>query len=192
MSSLHDDRKSQTQALFSSLAPEYDTAGPGIFAYFGRRLVDRVEVDPKQRVLDVATGRGAILIPAAERAGQAVESVGVDLAKGMVDATQSEIERRGLNARVCVMDAEHLDFPDASFDRVFSGFGIMFFPELNWALQEFRRVLKPGGRLGVSTWHTSQTEDVTAVLKQLGLGSGGCSIVSNPTGCTSRPQPSSL
>ena len=133
----HHDRKSQTQALFSTLAPEYDTAGPGTFAHFGRCLVDLVGVDPRQRVLDVATGRGAVLIPAAERAGQTVESVGVDLAKGMVDATKSEIERRGLNARVRVMDAEHLEFPDASFDRVFSGFGVMFFPDLNGALQEF-------------------------------------------------------
>jgi hypothetical protein len=47
MFSSSDDRKSQTQALFSTIAPEYDTAGPGIFAHFDRRLVDLVGVDPR-------------------------------------------------------------------------------------------------------------------------------------------------
>ena len=46
----------------------------------------------------------------------------------------------------------------------------MFFPNLDRALSEFRRVLKPGGRLGVSTWRVSETEDLATVLDALGLG----------------------
>ena len=64
----------------------------------------------------------------------------------MVRATNEEAERRGLGIPVRVMDAEQLDFPDAEFDRVLCGFGVMFFPHLDQALAEFRRVLKPGGR----------------------------------------------
>ena len=70
------------------------------------------------------------------------------------------------------MDAEQLDFPDAAFDRVLCGFGVMFFPHLDQALAEFRRVLKPGGRLGVSTWRVSLAEDLQAVLDELGLVAG--------------------
>jgi SAM-dependent methyltransferase len=70
------------------------------------------------------------------------------------------------------MDAEHLDFPDAAFDRVLCGFGVMFFPHLDQALAEFRRVLKPGGRLGVSTWRVAQAEDLQDVLVELGLLGG--------------------
>lgn len=120
-------------------------------------------------MLDVATGRGAVLFPAAERAGATGEVVGVDLAEGMVQATNEEAARRGVASRVQVMDAEHLDFPEATFDRLFCAFGIMFFPYQARALGEFRRVLKPGGRLGVSTWHMGQSDDLVDVLRDLGL-----------------------
>jgi ubiquinone/menaquinone biosynthesis C-methylase UbiE len=162
-------RKAQTKAFFSSLAPDYDAAGSGTFAHFGRRLVSVVGVEPGQRVLDVACGRGAVLFPAAERAGDSGEVVGVDLAEGMVQTTNAEAASRGATARAVVMDAEHLDFPDAVFDRVFCGFGIMFFPNLDRALAECRRVLKPGGRLGVSTWRVAETEDLADVMDQLGF-----------------------
>jgi SAM-dependent methyltransferase len=70
------------------------------------------------------------------------------------------------------MDAEQLDFPDAVFDRVLCGFGVMFLPDLSRALGEFRRVLKPGGRVAVSTWRVAQAEDLQAVLVERGLGGG--------------------
>ncbi len=164
--------KAQTRGFFNMIAPDYDVAG--CFAHFGRRLVDVAGVEPGQRVLDVATGRGAVLFPAAERVGRAGEVVGIDLAEGMARAARDEATRRGLAAQIRVMDAEHLDFPDAAFDRILCGFGVMFFPHVDQALAEFRRVLKPGGRLGVSTWRVSQTDDLAAVLTQLGLmGPGG-------------------
>jgi SAM-dependent methyltransferase len=71
------------------------------------------------------------------------------------------------------MDAERLDFPEAAFSRVLCGFGLMFFPRLDRALSEFRRVLEPGGRIGVSTWQVSQADDVRVVLDELGLGGPG-------------------
>lgn len=168
MSDEHEAQKAQTRALFSELAPDYDQAGTAHFAHFGRRLVELVGVAPGQRVLDVATGRGAVLLPAAEQVGPAGEALGVDLAEGMVAAVNAEATRRGLAASVRVMDAEQLAFPDAAFDRVFCGFGVMFFPNLDSALAEFRRVLKPGGRLGASTWRVSQADELGSVLANLG------------------------
>ena len=169
--------------FFNSRAGDFDPQGA--FAHFGQRLVAVVGVEPGQRVLDVATGRGAVLFPAVERVGAAGEAVGVDLAESMVRATNEEAERRGLGTPVRVMDAEQLDFPDAGFDRVLCGFGVMYFPHLDQALAEFRRVLKPGGRLGVSTWRASSIEDLQAVLDDLGLAG---SNAHRPPGWITEPE----
>jgi SAM-dependent methyltransferase len=167
MSNDAEARKAETMARFNSRAADFDPQGA--FAHFGERLVAVVGVEPGQRVLDVATGRGAVLFPAVERIGAVGNAVGVDLAESMVHAANEEAQRRGLGTPVRVMDAEQLDFPDAVFDRVLCGFGVMFFPHLDQALGEFRRVLKPDGRLGASTWRVSQAEDLQAILDDLGL-----------------------
>src|SRR5215207_1256250 len=160
------NQKAQVAAAFGRLAPDYDVAG--CFMHFGQRLVDVVGVQPGHNVLDVACGRGAVLFPAVERAGAGSHLVGVDLAEGMVQATRAEAERRGMAVHVQIMDAEHLDFPDAGFDRVLCGFGIMFLPDQERGLSEMRRVLRPDGRLGVSTWRASESHDLLAVLRALG------------------------
>ena len=161
-------RKAGVKRQFNSAAANYDV-GAGVFAHFGQRLVAVAEIAPGHRVLDVASGRGAVLFPADEKAGASGHATGVDLAEEMVQATNEEAARRGLRARVQVMDAEHLAFPDASFDRVLCGFGIMFFPDQPRALAEFRRVLKPGGRLAVSTWRSHQANEIEAALIGLGM-----------------------
>jgi O-methyltransferase / aklanonic acid methyltransferase len=168
---MNDDaaaRKAQAKTQFNTVAIDYD-ASPGCFAHFGRRLVTAAEIQPGERVLDAASGRGAVLFACAEKVAETGEVVGVDLADEMVRATNEEASRRGMSARVQVMDAEHLDFPDASFDRVLCGFGIMFFPNQMRALGEFRRVMKSGGRLAVSTWRVAQTGEIEDAMAELGM-----------------------
>ncbi len=91
------NRKARAKTQFNTVAAEYD-AGPGCFAHFGRRLVTAGEIQPGQRVLDVASGRGAVLFPCVERVGQTGEVVGVDLADEMVRATNVEASQRGISA----------------------------------------------------------------------------------------------
>ena len=168
MSESPESRKAQVAQLFSRAAPSYDSAG--CFVYFGQRLVEAVGVEPGQRVLDVASGRGAVLFRAAERVGSNGHAEGIDLAEGMVQATNADAERRGLPARVRLMDAEHLDYPDASFDRVLCGFGIMFPPDQLRVLRECQRVLRSGGRIGLSTWQRTDLQDLQDVFADLRLG----------------------
>lgn len=61
-------KKEQIAEVFSRAAESYDRVGPDFFSHFGHRLVELVEVRPGATVLDVATGTGAALLPAAERA----------------------------------------------------------------------------------------------------------------------------
>jgi len=126
-----------------------------------------------QCVLDVAYGRGGVLFPAAQRVGAAGEVVGIDLSEEMVRAVNVEARQRGQSLSARVMDGERLEFADARFLPVLCDFGLMFFPHLDQALHEFRRVLEPGGRIGVSTWQVSQADEARAVLDDLGLGGPG-------------------
>lgn len=143
--------KQEVEGVYTQAAPAYDHVGPRLFTHFANELLDRLAISPSARVLDIATGRGALLFATAERLKDGGEVIGVDLAEGMIRETTAEISQRGFSrAMVHRMDAEHLTFSDNSFDYVVCGFGLFLFPQTDRALGEMRRVLKPGGRLGIS------------------------------------------
>ena len=145
------DKKAMIAQVFARAADGYQHIKH--FPPLGQRLVELAHIPAGATVLDVASGRGAILFPAAEKVGAGGEVVGIDISPGMVKETGAEIARQGLkNVQLRQMDAEDLDFPDASFDYVLCGFALHFFPHLDRGLAEFRRVLKPQGRVAVSTW----------------------------------------
>lgn len=145
--------KSAIARLFSATSSDHDSLGPPLFAHFGRLLVERLELKGDERILDVAAGTGATLFPAADRLGNGGRVVAVDLAPGMVDRLQAEIMRRHTaNAEAYLADAEALPFRDGLFDALICGFGLFFFPDLERALAEFRRVLRPGGAIAASTF----------------------------------------
>jgi ubiquinone/menaquinone biosynthesis C-methylase UbiE len=145
------EKKRALEGVFDRAASIY--GGVPYFPVLGQWLVDRAELPAGAHVLDVACGHGAVLIPAARQVGPRGQVVGVDLSGAMVEATRATIERLGLTqARALRMDAEQLEFPDASFDFVLCGFSLQFLPHLEKALSEVRRVLRPGGRAVVSTW----------------------------------------
>jgi ubiquinone/menaquinone biosynthesis C-methylase UbiE len=147
-----DQPKARLAGIFDRASATYGQVGPNYFAYFGGRLVERAGLAPGMRVLDVACGRGAVLFPAAQAVGANGSVLGIDLSVGMVAAISTEITARGLsNASVQVMDAEQLAFPDATFDAVTCAFSLFFMAQ-DIALAGFRRVLRPGGRLALSTW----------------------------------------
>lgn len=144
-------KKEILQGVFTRSASSYEHIR--YFPIFGEWLVDAAHIPEGATVLDVACGRGAVLFPAAQRVGARGKVIGIDLADGMARETDAEIKRRGLTqAEARQMDAETLDFPDSFFDFVLCGFSLQFFPHLGRALGEFRRVLKPNGRVAVTTW----------------------------------------
>ena len=104
--------------VFNRAASTYDRIGPRVFSHFGQRLVDVVHLAPGAHVLDVATGRGAVLFPAATQVGPHGRVIGIDVSEAMVQETAAELHRAaGLQAEVRQMDAAQLDFPEASFDK---------------------------------------------------------------------------
>ena len=153
-------RKKYLAEVFSRSASTYDCVGPQFFSHFGHRLVELTEIPKGAKVLDVASGNGATLFPSAERVGAKGQIIGIDLSEGMVHETATKIQRSGIkNVEICQIDAEHLSFLDASFDLILCGFAIFFFPQLQQTLNEFLRVLKPNGRIGISTFAKNKEFD---------------------------------
>jgi SAM-dependent methyltransferase len=115
----------------------------------GPRIVQTVGVRPGEDVLDVACGSGNAALRAAQAGGRVV---GVDLTPELFDAARRLAADAGVAIEWVQGDAEELPFEDESFDVVLSTFGCMFAPRHSVTAHELARVLRPGGRLGLTTW----------------------------------------
>jgi demethylmenaquinone methyltransferase/2-methoxy-6-polyprenyl-1,4-benzoquinol methylase len=132
--------------MFDRIAPVYDLMNRVMTAGLDRRwrqvTVEQV-VRPGDRVLDACCGTGDLAV-AAQRGGAGVV-VGLDFAERMLD-----IARRKEPAIEWVRgDVLALPFDDGSFDAATVGFGVRNVDDLEAGLRELRRVLRPGGRLGI-------------------------------------------
>ena len=118
-----------------------------------RRVLELAAVRAGEDVLEVATGTGAQLVELAQR-NPSGRTVGVELAEGMLAQTRKRLAAAGLEARVEVLQASALELPleDESFDLVVNGYMLDLLPrdDIPRALAEFKRVLRPGGRLVLS------------------------------------------
>jgi ubiquinone/menaquinone biosynthesis C-methylase UbiE len=160
MSRKRRTKKEQIAEYFNGVAAPDFGVDARFFPAMGRRLVEMAQIANGARVLDVASGRGAVLFPAAEKVGTRGRVIGIDLAEAMVRETVMQIHRLGLtNAMMRRMDAEHLEFPDKSFDAVLCGFALFFFPQLRRALLEFHRVLAQTGVFAATTFAYDKTDE---------------------------------
>ena len=128
---------------------------PGFEAIMARRTAAKEgafflkNLRPGMSVLDVGCGPGSITLGFAEAVGTG-EVVGVDIQESQVsEANKLSIERKLNNVRFEVGDAYHLPFPDKSFDAVFAYAVLWHLREPLRALAEIRRILRPGGIVGI-------------------------------------------
>lgn len=135
------------RAIFDASAATYDSVAFPFFESFGEALVEFAELTQGEHVLDAGCGTGAVLAPAAAATGSAV---GVELSPKMAERARAAAP----NAVVVVGDAAQLPFDDDTFDAVLASFVVFFTPDPTRTLEEWRRVLKPGGRVVMSTWGT--------------------------------------
>lgn len=115
-----------------------------------RRLGEKLGLNAGMRVLDVASGKGESAIFLAQTFG--CEVVGIDF--GALNVEQATLRARDATVGHLVSfrtgDAEKIDFPDASFDALICECAFCTFPDKHSAASEFARVLKPGGKIGLS------------------------------------------
>lgn len=120
-----------------------------------RQMLDLARIQSGQRILDVAAGAGEPAVSAAERVGPSGYVLATDISEGIVELALQVARERGLKQiGTRAMDGEKLDLPDASFDAVLCRLGLMYMPHPVTALREWRRVLRPGGRVAVAVFST--------------------------------------
>jgi SAM-dependent methyltransferase len=121
---------------------------PALFGQWATKVADVAQLQPGQRVLDVACGTGVLAREVISRLGPAGYVAGLDPSPGMLAVA------KGLAPAVDWRQgtAEAIPFPDRSFDTVVSQFGLMFFMDRRQALRGMLRVLTRGGRMIVAVW----------------------------------------
>src|SRR5216683_1003723 len=136
-------------AFKDEAAAEYDRAFAHVTAYFMPFLLRAADVTPGMRVLDIATGTGLSAAAALAAVGPTGHVAAADVSPAMAERARERLGNAP-NASVSVEDGQALSFADSSFDVVLCNLGLMFFPDPVRGLSEFRRVLRPGGRVAVS------------------------------------------
>jgi ubiquinone/menaquinone biosynthesis C-methylase UbiE len=110
-------------------------------------------IEPGEQVLDLACGTGLTTLAAGASVGPGGSVLGTDLSGRMIEVARQRAAGQQLaNVTFKRMDAETLDLPDATFDAVLCSLGLMYVADQQRAVREWRRVLKPGGRVAIAVW----------------------------------------
>jgi demethylmenaquinone methyltransferase/2-methoxy-6-polyprenyl-1,4-benzoquinol methylase len=139
------------QDLFDGVAPSYDTWAQVLtyFQYLRWRefLVSRMTLRPRDLVLDVCTGTAGVAMEIADRHDGKI--VGLDVSHLMLQAGLLAIEKKNLDGRVQLVQgrAEHLPFPDETFDAVVFTYLLRYVQDPDATIRELSRILKTGGQL---------------------------------------------
>ena len=138
---------------YSRLAPVYEAWARATESRARRRVLELAAVRDGEDVLEVATGTGVQLVRLA-RVNPGGNTVGVELSEGMLAKTRRRLAEAELVERVQLVAASALELPlaDACFDLIVNGYMLDLLPkaDIPRALTEFKRVLRPGGRLVLS------------------------------------------
>jgi arsenite methyltransferase len=133
----------------------------------GGLLLDRVTLAGAGRVLDLGCGTGFPLVELAARLGDGAFVAGLDpWAEGLRRA-HAKVVRWGCRAAVVRGDGVALPFRSDAFDLVVSNLGVNNFDDAAGALRECRRVLKPGGRLGLSSNLVGHMRELYAAFERV-------------------------
>jgi ubiquinone/menaquinone biosynthesis C-methylase UbiE len=143
--------------MTSDAARTYDAGASAYDLLTGRwsqlyvpSVVSAAGVTSGHSVLDVAAGTGGASVGLASRVGGTGRVLAIDLSLPMLRVAAGKVA--GLPVRVAIMDGQLLACRARTFDAVVCQLGLMFFPDPRRGLEEFRRVLRAGGRIALQVW----------------------------------------
>jgi demethylmenaquinone methyltransferase / 2-methoxy-6-polyprenyl-1,4-benzoquinol methylase len=143
-----DAKRRYVRRLFATIADRYDLIT--VFLSYGRdrawkrRLISMSGASQGTRALDLACGTGDIAFAVADRGATVT---GLDVTFRMLEIAQAKARSRSTLVALVAGDMMELPFADGSFDLVTTGYGIRNVPRIEPAIEELRRVLRPGGLL---------------------------------------------
>ena len=125
----------------------------GMIAPIGEALLKQADFKPGERVLDIGCGGGGTTIAIAKAVASSGEVVGIDISPDLTTASQRRATDAGVtNIGFICADGATVQLDDAPFDRLFSRFGSMFFPEPHKAFANLHGLLRPGARIDLAVW----------------------------------------
>ena len=162
-------KKEKIQQMFDDIAPSYDQLNHlmslGVDKIWRRKALKYIVDGTQQNILDVACGTGDSTIAIAKAAALGSRVTGIDISKGMMEPLMRKAAREGVHDRIKlqVADALEMPFKEGSFDRVTCAFGVRNFEDKQKGLEEFLRVLRPGGKTVILELSVPQKRFVRAV-----------------------------
>jgi len=160
-----DDVKARVAAAYNAAADCYDEPANFFWERFGRATIERLRPSTGSRVLDVCCGSGGSALPAAEMVGPYGSVLGIDLAARLLELARAKAAAAGLrNTEFRVGDILDLQLPESQFDAAVCVFGIFFVPDMPAAIRALWHVLRPGGRLAITTWGPRFFEPATTAF----------------------------
>ncbi len=160
-----NEAKIKAAAAYNAASDLFDHPANTFWDRFGSSTINRLDLKPGASVLDVCCGSGASALPAAEQVGHTGQVIGIDVAEKLLNLASTKAQNKNLNnVEFRLGDMLDTGFADASFDAVVCVFGIFFVPDIPAAIRELWRVLRPGGKLAITTWGPDFFEPANSVF----------------------------
>lgn len=164
---MSNDPRQQVLNTFETVAASYDNPATRFFHCCGDRLISKLNPGTGSQILDVATGTGAVALPAALAVAPHGRVQAIDLSNAMLDRALHNLQKAGIsNIDFHVMDGEHLEFKHDYFDYVTCSFGLFFFNDMQSGLKEWLRVMKPGGQIMLTSFNESAFRPLADIFKR--------------------------
>jgi ubiquinone/menaquinone biosynthesis C-methylase UbiE len=166
----------QVAAVFDRVADGYDREALRFFPFVADRLIARLRPAPGDKLLDVATGTGAVALAAAQAVGAAGRVTAIDLSEGMLSRLEAKLSKFGIaNVDLHVMDAAALEFRRDYFHHVVCSFGLFFLPDMQAAARQWVRVTRLGGTVMFTTFGPGAFSPMMGLLRA-GLADAGVEL----------------
>lgn len=150
-----DDDATRVATLFDSLADTYDNVGVDFFRPIAASLCRAMAPEPGERWWDVGCGRGAVIEQIATAIGPEGAITGSDISSAMLDQAQALAERHGWSNVTFVRDdAQAPEHAPQQVDVISSCLVLFFLPRPAEAVAAWAPSLRPGGRIGITTFGT--------------------------------------